>query len=302
MEKLTEKLIGGLHDIPTPTDYESEHILGSLPMPEHGMVDLLNGIKIHDQGGTYHCTAYALTHVMQILQTIEHNMRVDLDPEEQWSNQINHGSAKEGWGDSFVSALKMLKKYGLKEQNTHVTETGVFVIDGYSHVTKEVDVYRAHLAAGFPIYTGFPITSDNWRRRRTEGYLPPLNPPINGGHCIIISGYDDDDESFVLADNYGQDWGYFHNGTYRIKYSNLNLLYNGYIVFDSKDLRMIFRDVSEKSPHAENIEWCLENEIIKGYDSENIEDPNKRFYLPEQPVSRAELATIMRRLYNLLKK
>lgn len=54
---------------------------------------------------------------------------------------------------------------------------------------------------------------------------------------------------------------------------------------------MIFRDVSEQSPMAKNIKRMLELNLMKGYgDQPNAVD---RLFMPEKPVSRAELAEVL---------
>ena len=269
----------GAFDVPDTRDYDAVEVLGEPDIGKEYPSSLnLNYTPSHNQARTMHCTAYGITHVEEILNTIEHSQKVSLDPEEQWANQAaNRGlPASIGGGDSLQNALQTLRKKGLVNKDTSKVPVQVFTIDGYAKIDKSVDGYKKWLVAGYPVYTG-------WKT-----------------HCFAIIGYDDTANggagALIAKNSYGPNWGKNSDGTFNIAYNEIPQLFTGYIVYDTKDLEMVFRDVSEKAPHVDGIRYVLEKGIMKGYDHENIENPAERFFKPNQPVTRAELATIIHRL------
>ena len=77
----------GAFDIPDIKDFIATHIFGDAVVALPVSVNL-NDVPSHNQSGTYHCTSYGLTHIVEILNTLEHKEKIDLDPEEQWGHQL----------------------------------------------------------------------------------------------------------------------------------------------------------------------------------------------------------------------
>lgn len=267
----------GAEDVPDPNDFAAEHILGAaVPVPLPSAINL-NKTPSHNQGKTWHCTAYGLTHIQEILNTIEHGQSVKLNPEEQWGNQcVLRGvpSTIDG-GDSLQNALKAMVKNGLVNSNNPNIPQAKFEIMGYAFVDKNVVNYKQWLAKGMPIFTG-------WKE-----------------HCFALVGYDDAKSVFIAKNSYGPTWGLNGDGTFTIPYADILKLFSGYIVYDRKDLEMIYKDVSTKSPNAESIRFALDNKLMMGYGSEPLSQD--RFFRPDQPMTRAEIAVVLERLYKLLK-
>ncbi len=278
----THDAIPGAYDQPDERDFIAEHILGASAVELPQKVNL-NITPSHDQKRTWHCTSYAITHAMEILNTLE---RVTLgqvalaDPEEQWANQklaagVVRASRMETEGDSLQNALNVLFKNGLNNKNTNI-KTPLYQITGFARIGNTVDDIRQYLAKGYPIYTG------------------------SGNHCYLIVGYNDLSKEFICKNSYGSKWGSNGDGTFTVDYNDVDRFFTKYILFDKQEVNMIFKDVSEQSPNADAIKWALETGLMNGYGtSDNATD---RQFLPEKPITRAEVAVVMQRLYNLLKK
>lgn len=266
----------GAIDLPDERDFSALHLFGD-PQIELPRFVNLNVVPAHNQGKSMHCTAYALTHIEEILNTLEHKMTALADPEEQWANQrANRGNYPnmEKDGDSLQNALDSLVKYGLANKNTSI-QVESYKIEGYARIQKTLSDFKSWLARGFPIYTG-------WNR-----------------HCFAIVAYNDSTQTFTALNSYGPKWGKKKDGTFDISYSDIHKLFTPYIIYDKKDLVMIFKDVSQNSPMAEQIKYCLENGLMVGYGAD--QDPKKRYFKPDQPVTRAELAAVVSRLHKQFK-
>lgn len=273
--------------------HNAEHVLGAVfegELPKS--VNLMN-IKAHDQKFTNHCTSYGLTHIHEILNTVEYKEEMKFDPEQQWKHQLEYpGTAKESVGDYLVSALKSLHKFGLdrKKKNHPIIR--------YAKFHKSVDQMKRYLAAGMPIYTGAPTTSTNFKLAKHNGVWGGLDGAKIGGHAFAVVGYEPG--YFIALNSYGETWGKFGNGTFKIREKDIFVLYSAFVIYDAQDLRLIFKDVSERSDAAEVIEWALEKKIIRGYGDED--DAKKREFRPNNPVTRAEMAYIARNIFQALKK
>lgn len=262
----------GAFDVPDENDFQAEHIFGvDVDMPDS---IVLNAVPSHNQGNSWHCTSYGLTHIEEILNTLEHGQTVELDPEEQWANQkANRGNkaSMEKEGDSLQNALQVFIEKGLVNKKNPNIAVQVFKATGYAAIKKTLADYKHWLASGFPVFTG-------WNR-----------------HCFAIIGYNDKEQFLIAKNSYGPKWGKNGDGTFHIPYTDIFKLFTGYILYDKTDLVMIFKDVSTTSPQAEDIKFVLEKGLMRGYGIE--EDPKQRFFRPNQPITRAELATVIRRLY-----
>jgi len=239
------------------------------------------------------CTCYASYNVANILNEIEHHKGIAQRPDIGWRKQKEFGTHSAN-GDLIHTALKSIV------QNGHITDTPKpntsYKIDGFARVNDSE--LKQYLAQGFPIITYGPVSKTNFNNAKLSGLYKPYdsNPTITH-HAFAIVGYYDD--VFLCMNSYGPDWGVYKDGTFEIKVSDIGNIGQKYLLYDHKDIKMIFRDVSENSPYAEAIKYCLDNGIFKGDDSDNIADPVDRFFRPSDPISRQELALV---LYRLLTK
>lgn len=268
----------GAVDLPSDKDYLAEHILGAEAVNIPDYVNL-NIVPSHNQGRTFHCTSYGLTHVVEILNTLEHHMQIALDPEEQWRHQKHppdgvqfQPPAIEDVGDSLQHALRIFMHFGLENSGNDVN-VPVFKADGYAAIRKTLEDYRRWLSLGYPVYSG-------WL-----------------GHCFAIVGYDDKRKQLICKNSYGATWGGKADGTFEIDYFDIPRLFTGYIIYDKKDYMQIFKDVTDKSPMAEAITYCRDNKLMNGY-GEGA-DPTQKLFMPDKPITRAELAQV---LFNMSKK
>lgn len=273
-----DNTLQGAFDAPSSNDFQADHLLGLGDVELPTSIDL-NTTPSHDQARTRHCTSYGLTHIEEILNTLEHGHRITLDPEEQWNNQKeNRGNPPymEKEGDSLQNALNTFIKKGLVNKNNQETQVAVFMATGYAAIKKDVDTFKKSLVYAMPIYTG-------WK-----------------DHCFAIVGYRNDDQVFIAKNSFGPQWGKKGNGTFEISFNDISKLFTPYVIYDKKDLVHIYRDVTTASPYAAEIAWALQQGLMNGYGT--AEDPTQRFFKPEQPITRAEFATVLQRLvqkYNL---
>ena len=272
------KDLEGAVDLPDPNDFIAEHIFGedgSAGSAFPKKFNLMNVIP-HNQARTMHCTAYAITHVMEIMNTKEHSKTIVGDPETVWVQQVlNKGGnrvAMDKVGDSLQNALSAMKKFGMPSAEN----ADKFKIDGYARIEKTINDLQNWLLKGFPVYTGW------------------------NGHCFCFVGYNEEQRVFTAMNSYGP-LGSGGDGVFVFCFDEVSKLFTPYILFDTKDIKanMIFKDVSENSPYAKEIKWAADVGIFKGYGDEAALIKDK-FFRPDQALTRGETAVLLKRLFDLL--
>ena len=202
-----------------PRDYTAEEVLGAAPTDLPRFVHL--GGNADDQKRTNHCTAYATKKAKEIYEIdAAKDMGVFFEAFEQWKNQMIYpGTANEKSGDYIHSALKALKRFGLTFNGKK------YSIDSYRFVPKED--WKARLAQGHPIITGFfcktPLCD------KTHTWRPTGS---GGGHAILVIGYDDSKQRFILLNSWGSKWG--KRGSFYVKYEDAPKMFRGWILYNSK--------------------------------------------------------------------
>lgn len=73
-----------------------------------------------------------------------------------------------------------------------------------------LDRIKEWLAKGFPVMCGFTCYKDVLRQAETTGghlAFPGQNDIAEGGHAIMICGYDDNKGAFLIKNSWGPEWG-----------------------------------------------------------------------------------------------
>lgn len=275
-------------DKPDARDFIAEHILGApenevLPEEAVWMTDALN------QGDSVFCTAFSCYHVGKILNEIEHMRKLDVDAVTGWEKQKLFGTHDKN-GDFVQTALKSIVKNGVI-----LTDGNNLKIDGYAKIDKSMIKY--YIAKGMPIVTSTVVTSTNYKNAKTKGFWTGNDGTVKGGHAVAIIGYDKEG-NYIVLNSYGKDWGFYKNGTFKIKEEHIGDIGTSYIVYDHIDAVPIFRDVTTASPYKEEIMWAVENKIAQGYGDSSL-PATEKFFMPNQPITRMQAVLMLYRFSKL---
>ena len=274
----TDVLPGGAIDMPDLRDYQAEHILGvdDKDIPEKMRLDIDEG----DQGDSTMCTCYATYHVAQVANELEHKSKLEPNFYQGWELQKKFGTYNKQ-GDYVQTALNSLKKHGFLTVNN-----GVFPIEGYARINQ--NEIRDWISKKYAIVTSGPVTSTNFKKAKYDGVWTGLDGDRVGGHAFTIIGYEPG--YIIVSNSYGSTWGFYKDGTFKIADKDIKALGTCYIIYDKKDLKYLYKDVTDKSPHYESIKWCKEQGLMHGYQ-------DGRFG-PNDPLTRAQFAEVMYRKFN----
>ncbi len=81
-----------------------------------------------------------------------------------------------------------------------------FRIQSSRRVPLDLVEMKGHLAAGAPILVGMEVDS-SFDRVKGKTVYHGATSPIDGGHAMVIVGYDDGKQAFKLFNSWGKSWG-----------------------------------------------------------------------------------------------
>lgn len=79
----------------------------------------------------------------------------------------------------------------------------------YQRIRQNLDDLRYVLTDENPIAFGFSVYESFYRLTSTDYIIktPGVNEEMLGGHAVVIVGYDDDLQCFIIRNSWGKDWG-----------------------------------------------------------------------------------------------
>lgn len=154
-----------------------------------------------------------------------------------YNERVLEGTVNEDDGASIRDGMKVLSKIGVphedlwpyrisqfakKPPKTAFDQALTELALQYHAVEETVDAMKAALAAGNPIVGGFNVfQSFMGADVATTGIMPMpgKDEKSDGGHCVCFDGYDDRDQTFWVANSWGEDWG--QAGWFKMPYANI---------------------------------------------------------------------------------
>ena len=220
---------GCMPDVPDARDVHYVASVDIANLPES--VDLRSLCPpVYDQGNLESCTAHAIGAAIQYnqMQTLQRSFvpsRLFI----YYNERVLEGSIKQDAGAMIRNGIKTVARLGAPPEDVWpYDESAVFhqphadayaaakldLVTVYSRVGQTLPLLQACLAEGFPIvfrYTCFPSMDHTW----DDGVIPMpgLTEPEDGGHCMLIVGYNNADRTFLVRNSWGTGWGRQGYGT-----------------------------------------------------------------------------------------
>lgn len=191
------------------------------------LVDLRPGFPgVYDQGNLGSCTANAAC-ALYAYTSEEQGQHISRPSRlyQYYNSRLIEGTVGYDAGATIRGSFKALNQYGIcleatwpyrvtryKEEppakcynfgkNTRVFE--------YQRVDQTEAAIKGQLAAGNPISFGFQVAAsfESDELARTGVYrMPSLNEVMNGGHCMLLVGYDSYAKVYIARNSWGPNWG-----------------------------------------------------------------------------------------------
>lgn len=199
---------------------------------------------VGNQGMQQSCVAWAVAYALKSYQEkLESGQMFTFSPSFIY-NQINNGQNAPTY---VTDALNVLSQQGVcsydempynvndwvtKPSEQSKTNAKKFRIDYWRKINHtDIKEVKAHLAAGYPVIIGAYVSSefiqngkDTWKDPGTK----------EGGHCMLLVGYDDNKNAFKVMNSWGAEWG--NNGFGWIDYGlfpNPQVIMYGFVTKDA---------------------------------------------------------------------
>ena len=210
-------------------EYPSESPLSAMELPSSFDWRDQNAVtSVKDQGDCGSCWAFASIAALESLAIIETGASAP-DYSEQFP--ISYNLANLGCdGGGLDSVANFYQRIGTipdnclpyRENDSKLPlpcsewRDDVVGIEKWRYVAKTVSalkraVYENPIAVGYYIYSDFMYYE--------SGVYEYVSGRFLGGHAVLVVGWDDVEECFIVKNSWGEDWG--ENGYFRIAYSQV---------------------------------------------------------------------------------
>jgi C1A family cysteine protease len=109
-----------------------------------------------------------------------------------------------------------IQRFTLKPPQQTYTEATQHKLTLYQRVNQDRISIKSCILTGYPVVIGFTCfnTLYNPSVERTGDILMPVRKDyIIGGHCVLITGYNDSTQRYEIQNSWGTDWGKQGYGT-----------------------------------------------------------------------------------------
>lgn len=214
---------------PSQQDYRfeaHEEVLASLP----SLVDLRPGCpSVYDQGQLGSCTSNAIAGAIeydQIKQGITEATPSRLQI--YWNERYMEGglpNTKQDSGAIIKDGVKSVNKQGVCAESLWPYNISKFTkkptaacykvalthkISAYLQVAQNLDQIKGCLVTGSPVIIGFTVYESFESQQVADTGMMPMPQSGEqelGGHAVLVVGYRDSDQHWIVRNSWGSSWG-----------------------------------------------------------------------------------------------
>lgn len=208
---------------------------------------------VYSQGSIGSCTAQSICaafHFCQIKQKLYNFAPSRLFT--YYTTRDIEGTVYEDSGAMLRNTIKSINKFGacpesiwpyeipkltVKPTSTCYDTASRHTAVSYRQVSQDINQMKGCLAEGFPFAFGMTVY------RSFEGeqvgqtgivQLPSPGEEVVGGHAVLVVGYDDSQQRFIVRNSWGDDWGL--QGHFTLPY---NYILNSDLATDFWTIRLV---------------------------------------------------------------
>lgn len=235
--------------LPDHRDYQLvDHrpdLLTAVSLPS--MMDLRSMfLPIEDQGQEGACTAFGSLAAAEAIQKKSGVVQFKGSKQAQyWLTRYLEGTTANDVGASVRDAARAIALYGMGHSSLYEYVAGQYaqqppqaVLDDakknlavkYIAVPNETTQIKTVVAAGYPVIIGFSVYQ-NFPMSAGIDLVPMPQGGIVGGHCVVIVGYNDADDTWLCRNSWGTGWG--NQGYFRLPYAYLPIAARDFWLIDT---------------------------------------------------------------------
>jgi C1A family cysteine protease len=213
-----------------PIDFRDYKFLLSPPKALPPSVDLTKtySVPVVDQGQLGSCTGNGIAGALAYLQLQEKEALVY--PSRlfiYYNERVIEGTADQDSGANIRDGIKSvvaqgycaetdwpydINQFAVKPSPTSYADAAKDLVKTYQAVTVSATALMQALSLGFPVIVGFDVYDSFMSSATGDIPMPDLRTEtVQGGHCVIVVGYDQATQRFKFQNSWGTGWG-IHGG------------------------------------------------------------------------------------------
>ena len=218
--------LGGCRDDPDDDFERRPFSLAGTSLPR--AVDLRPWMTpVEDQGSLGSCTSNAIVGALEYLVRRETGRATDLSRLFVYYNQrLWDDCVRDDAGAAIAVGIRVLARVGVPTEKSWPYDRNLFAVQPPEEVYREASQFRVNdwwsvgldpnavrgcLAAGFPVVFGTRCT-ESFMHAPSSGVLPMPGAGESanwrhGRHALLLVGYDDARQLFVVRNSWGETWG-----------------------------------------------------------------------------------------------
>ncbi len=180
-----------------------------------------------DQGDLGSCTAHAASAACMFLDVYDRDMPVVVPSRifVYYATRTLEGTKHSDSGATLRNTIKAIATWGYPPEDKWPYDIRKFTIrppeevislaakeriKSYERLGRDLDHFREVIAEGHPIILGFAVYPSIYDRNvKKTGHIPvpKAGEKREGGHAVLVCGYDDAKEALIIRNSWGEDWG-----------------------------------------------------------------------------------------------
>lgn len=226
--------LGWLPDSPDHRDKIFSHPILPADLPASVDLSQLYNVPVVDQGELGSCTGNGIASALGYLQLIEkENLIYPSRLFIYYNERVLEGTVDVDAGAEIRDGIKSVVNLGYCSETDWVYDINQFAVKpssvAYTDATNElVKLYQkvtvdsisimSALASGYPVVVGFTVYDSFFNSVNGDIPMPALTEGVQGGHCVIVVGYNQDTRKFKFQNSWGTGWGNKGFGTLPYEY------------------------------------------------------------------------------------
>lgn len=229
-----DKRFGWLPDVPDKRDHILMLPVAAVPMP--ASLDLRPGMPaVYDQGDLGSCTAQAIATICQYAALRQKGeklrnrtpSRLFIYFNERWLE----GTIPYDSGAYLRDGFKAIHRWGLVTEGywpykiqkfAHLPPPSVYrraeinIVSEYARVPQNLNSLKQALNQVGPVVFGFAVYESFMFYDKGVLAMPEYREEMLGGHAVVLAGYDDEKNAFLVRNSWSSEWG--ENGYFWMPY------------------------------------------------------------------------------------
>ncbi len=199
---------------------------------------------IENQGQTNSCTGHAGVAAMEFLKLKAGQPRTDLSRLFLYKKSRELANIQGDTGCTIRETAKAMQKFGVCKEmlwpfiptTINNNATPVQLKDAMNNQTlsyyscPNLDAVKDAISKNYPVILGFSVFDHAFNPPGGHIVAPSKNQSLRGGHCVMMTDYDDDLKRVGFANSWSDKWGTNGYGSLSYDYWSMGLVFDPYAI------------------------------------------------------------------------